>query len=273
MKKLYKKTLGFLVTAGLYLALAAQPAMAQEEILINPNVVQQLQNVPEPLYGDKHLEIPASEFFIGIPAEGCILTTLSDCLQKYHPTDWALVGKDDCYFFFSDGAGNTLYFYLEPYAIDDFGLTFNTNVEGLSEAEWRIVIERPLASHMALSPSSMVGVYADAPGGLSALISGITQINSAYPNGIVPAAPVLPAQAAQTAAGGWKQDSTGWWYDNGNGTWPAGEWKWIDGNGDGVSECYYFAANGYLATNTTTPDNCQVNQDGAWVVNGAVQTQ
>lgn len=31
-------------------------------------------------------------------------------------------------------------------------------------------------------------------------------------------------------AGTWKHDSTGWWYDYGNGTWPASSWQWIDGN-------------------------------------------
>ena len=50
------------------------------------------------------------------------------------------------------------------------------------------------------------------------------------------------------------------------------EWQWIDGNGDGVSESYYFGSNGYLLTNTTTADGYTVNADGAWVVDGVVQT-
>lgn len=41
-------------------------------------------------------------------------------------------------------------------------------------------------------------------------------------------------------AAGWKQDDVGWWYQNEDGTYPQREWKWVDGNGDGVSECYYF---------------------------------
>ena len=45
-------------------------------------------------------------------------------------------------------------------------------------------------------------------------------------------------------AGQWKENDTGWWYDNGNGTWPSSSWQWIDGNGDGIAECYYFNKDG-----------------------------
>lgn len=272
MKKILKKAFGYLAAAGLYLTLTAIPALAQEEILINPNAVQKLQNAPVNSIGGKNLDIATSEFFIGIPAEGCILTTLSDCLQKYHPDEWTLVGKDDCYFFFSDAAGNTLYFYLYPYEIDNFSLTFNVDTEGLSDEQWRTVVERPLASHQAVSPDSMVGVFAD--GNLDGIIAGITQINSIYPNGAAAMVqPEAPVETLPVLTAGWKLDGAGWWYDNGDGTWPANGWKWIDGNADGVSECYYFNANGYIITSGTTPDGYQVDQNGAWTVNGIVQMQ
>ena len=45
------------------------------------------------------------------------------------------------------------------------------------------------------------------------------------------------------------------------------------GMGDGVAECYYFNGDGYMLANTTTPDGYTVNADGAWTVNGVVQTQ
>lgn len=86
-------------------------------------------------------------------------------------------------------------------------------------------------------------------------------------------ATAMVAGSATTAfAGQWKQDATGYWWDE-NGTYPKNEWKWIDGNGDGVSESYYFGADGYLLTNTTTPDGYTVNADGQWVENGVVKTQ
>ena len=74
-------------------------------------------------------------------------------------------------------------------------------------------------------------------------------------------------------AGQWNQDSAGWWYDNGNGTWPANSWQWIDGNNDGNAECYYFDQYGYCLMNTTTPDGYQVDSNGAWIINGVIQTR
>lgn len=74
-------------------------------------------------------------------------------------------------------------------------------------------------------------------------------------------------------AGQWVQENNDFKYQEDNGSYPANTWKWIDGNNDGVAECYYFDGNGYMLTNTTTPDGYQVNASGAWVVNGVVQTQ
>ena len=79
--------------------------------------------------------------------------------------------------------------------------------------------------------------------------------------------------ATTSFAASWQSDSIGWWWQNDDGTWPSNSWQWLDGNGDGVAECYYFDGNGYMLANTTTPDGYQVNADGAWVQNGAVQTQ
>ncbi len=71
-------------------------------------------------------------------------------------------------------------------------------------------------------------------------------------------------------------DSGRWWYDLGNGTWYAGTqgnplWQWLDGNGDGVAECYAFDENGWMYAGTRTPDGYQVNENGAWTENGEVQ--
>ena len=79
--------------------------------------------------------------------------------------------------------------------------------------------------------------------------------------------------SAMTSFAGWQSDANGYWWQNDDGTWPSNSWQWLDGNGDGVAECYYFDGNGYMLANTTTPDGYQVNIDGAWTVNGVVQTQ
>lgn len=63
------------------------------------------------------------------------------------------------------------------------------------------------------------------------------------------------------------------WYDFDNGSYAANGWQWIDGDNNGVAECYYFDAEGWMLANTTTPDGYQVNADGAWTENGIVQTQ
>lgn len=79
--------------------------------------------------------------------------------------------------------------------------------------------------------------------------------------------------AFSAMAGVWKQDNVGWWYDNGNGTYPSNSWQWIDGDNNGTAECYYFDRTGYMLANTTTPDGYQVNSSGAWVENGTVKTR
>ncbi len=72
-------------------------------------------------------------------------------------------------------------------------------------------------------------------------------------------------------AGAWKANNVGWWYDYGNGTYPASCWQWIDGNNDGVAECYYFNQYGYMLANTVQ-DGYYVNSEGQWIDNnGAVQ--
>ena len=64
-----------------------------------------------------------------------------------------------------------------------------------------------------------------------------------------------------------------WWYDFGNGDYFKSSWQWIDGNHDGIAECYCFDENGWMYENTTTPDGYTVNENGAWTVNNIVQTK
>ena len=68
-------------------------------------------------------------------------------------------------------------------------------------------------------------------------------------------------------AGQWRQDDTGWWYQNEDGTYVKSEWSWIDGR------CYYFNEDGYCLQNTQTPDGYSVDGQGAWIEGGVVQMQ
>lgn len=69
----------------------------------------------------------------------------------------------------------------------------------------------------------------------------------------------LKQGGTNASAAAWKKDSAGWWYDNGDGTYPANQWKEISG------KFYYFGADGYMLHDTVTPDNYQVGSDGAWI--------
>ena len=49
---------------------------------------------------------------------------------------------------------------------------------------------------------------------------------------------------------GWHKDegTNRWWYSLPDGTFYKSSWQWIDGNGDGLAECYSFDSDGYLYT-------------------------
>lgn len=49
-------------------------------------------------------------------------------------------------------------------------------------------------------------------------------------------------------------------------------WQWIDGNGDGVAECYYLDGLGVMNANTSI-DGYTVNEQGQWTVAGVIQTK
>ena len=88
---------------------------------------------------------------------------------------------------------------------------------------------------------------------------------------------MLSVMVSDTAFAGWtkevENDQQKWKYDSGNGEYLNNGWQWIDDNKDGIAESYYFDNKGYLLTDTTTPDGYAVNKDGAWIVNGVVQTK
>ena len=71
------------------------------------------------------------------------------------------------------------------------------------------------------------------------------------------------ATPVMAATEGWKKNSTGWWYQNADGSWPASKWEKINGS------WYYFDANGYMKANSWAQD-----ASGKWYylgVNGAMK--
>ena len=81
----------------------------------------------------------------------------------------------------------------------------------------------------------------------------------------------IPAYAGRWQKGNGK-NSNKWWYNHQDGTYPKSTWAWIDGNGDGIAECYYFDANGWLKSNTTV-EGYKVDTTGAWLKDGVVQVK
>ena len=92
----------------------------------------------------------------------------------------------------------------------------------------------------------------------------------------IAAATMISANAAQIAEGQWctgtGADASKYWFtlEPDGSRCVANTWMWIKDT-DGVVRCYYFDAQGWLVTNTTV-DGEQVDADGRWVKDGAVQT-
>lgn len=91
--------------------------------------------------------------------------------------------------------------------------------------------------------------------------------------GCLMAVAMMAMMAMPALAGQWQKNAAGWWWQEDNGTYPMNTWCWLDGNRDGIAECYYFNGYGYMLAGTVTPDGYTVNENGAWTVNGVVQTK
>lgn len=62
-------------------------------------------------------------------------------------------------------------------------------------------------------------------------------------------------------AGTWQQDTAGWRVQSDNGTYLTNQWY----QSPESKLWYYIGENGYMLTNTYTPDGYFVNADGVWV--------
>ena len=58
----------------------------------------------------------------------------------------------------------------------------------------------------------------------------------------------------------WKQDEKGWWVENEDGSYLVNQWYQSPASG----LWYYMGSDGYMLTNTTTPDGYYVNAAGEW---------
>lgn len=75
------------------------------------------------------------------------------------------------------------------------------------------------------------------------------------------ASPVSTAQPVDKGAGYWASNDKGWWIQYNDGSYLTNAWYQSPASG----LWYYMGADGYMLTNTTTPDGYTVNADGVWV--------
>ncbi len=99
------------------------------------------------------------------------------------------------------------------------------------------------------------------------------QRKTAVLRGLALSAVLCTAVSFPALAGRWQKGSgrnTGkWWYNTQDGGYAKDGWYWIDGDEDGIAECYYFDADGWLVTQGTV-DGYQLASDGAWMDSGVV---
>lgn len=81
----------------------------------------------------------------------------------------------------------------------------------------------------------------------------------------------IPSSGA--AAGGvvsysWLSDGKGWWVQGSDGTYLINQWY----QDPATNLYYYMGPDGYMLTNSTTPDGYYVNGDGVWVESSSLQT-
>jgi len=261
MKK-WKKAIGGAAVFGACMMSGMMAAWAGEDLELNTETLRRVIDEP-----DFSAMAENGEIFSGMGEDGCTIRELEECMQKYQPGLKAFLDMN-CISFNLGKMGVSVYLMNDLYSL--YGI--NDELE-LAEGEWeQKCYDARVYPDGWPWPEEKCELYywqdeewynnrptdEEMRAELVATIEHIESVNQ---------------KNQGASAGGWVSDASGWWYDNGDGTWPADTWKWIDGDHDGVAECYYFGSDGYVLTNQMTPDGYQVNEDGAWVADGVVCKQ
>lgn len=177
----------------------------------------------------------------------------------FHGEEVALLPADTMIWVASEGSTanpSTIFFYLGVCPKDmltDYDHVKNTSL--YSEALYAEDLESFDKKYSAISQydkgdSAYVAIFEDTEDGSWQRFFYLLD-NGSYP--------VIPAETNTETESGWKLDSTGWWYQNADGSYPKSTWQQIDG------KYYYFNEIGYMLANTTTPDGYQVDANGVWI--------
>ncbi len=89
--------------------------------------------------------------------------------------------------------------------------------------------------------------------------------------GVVASAAMMVVAVFPACAGEWRQDGNDWRWQNDDGSYPVNQWAWIDGNHDGIAECYYLGADSYMLSNTTI-QGMVIDMNGCMTEFGVIQT-
>lgn len=84
---------------------------------------------------------------------------------------------------------------------------------------------------------------------------------------------LLSTMLSFSSLAAWEQSEAGWKYkDDTTNVYLSNGWHWLDGNKDGISECYYLDSTGIMSANSIV-DNYTINADGQWTVDNVVETR
>lgn len=72
---------------------------------------------------------------------------------------------------------------------------------------------------------------------------------------------LIISNSVTALAGQWRQDESGWWYQEDDGSFPKSCWKDVGG------KQFYFNEDGYMLANTVTPDGYVIGGNGEQVKN------
>ena len=130
---------------------------------------------------------------------------------------------------------------------DNFPLTYDTSIRELRLNQIPKTSDGTEATYVHIGPAS--------------LSASQNPNSSANPDKLSKNTDAANTTQASNAAATWANNDKGWWIQYADGTYLTNEWYQSPTSG----LWYYMGADGYMLTNTTTPDGYKVNAEGVWV--------
>lgn len=109
--------------------------------------------------------------------------------------------------------------------------------------------------------------------GLSAMASSWVKGENSMKKRVLLVGVIISLCMSFTSYAGWEDAEYGKKYRQEDGTYASERWLWIDGNADGIAECYCFFSGEYLFDFPAWVGGFFVNANGQWEINGVVQTK